>query len=849
MLELTEAPSAYLSVFNSSVSGSYTAIAGAAVELVNAYPATNYDYNPDPFINVQGDGNCAWADSHNLYGQGKELVLLGAQDCTLTISYRYRPYRSSGTVSSDDLSDEDLAGCVTAVQLKQPGPDAANIGSALTDKTFQIYVVDGKPMSAPRGGSPIGSIEFQKTTDCHTYLDWNTPVEINVVDAVAGIDYSGTELALTLVPAENSHPACSPTRTSRRELGPDNRIAPNGRIFYSLVDVPKSQGQRCAYALGFPELVTTAAGIELRRASVAEVAWDPSAASIVGTYVAEPRPIVELRNALALWHLPAARRNVVVTLAPAADCAARAPEDSPYTLVFAAGLQTAISQLAEFPSQACAWTVSYQNPAADCEVTAQFKDSRGGNIGLADTDGSLQVYVVDRAVKASRTASAVVGAIEFTVSSCATFSEQTTTPVIAAPVANAMVDRPFAVSGTAESGATVEVWVVSQSSSQTLTELVTADASGRWTTPAFEVASLTGSSLLIKAAATASGKNPSDSTDRIVVVEGDRPDIRISFDKPVIEVGETMLVTFRMVEENTGDAEDVTGFRLEHVRKFSDATWTAVDFPETGSVFTANFTASAPGRYELDVRREQFTDLAGNFNDSSRSVITVRPKGTPTVTLHDSSNSGAKDDDYTNDNTPIFAVSDIAMTGAVVVTAAKANAASDDLTVSKKIMVDRSHTRANVEFSGRTCDRDGDGTYQESCQLPDGKWSVKAVLMDADGTELGAASQALGVTIDTTAPTVKVVAVQRSLELEQAATVTFMASEPITGLAADAVLLSTSEVVSLSGFSGTGSHYSISVTGVAAGTATFSVGANTFFDKAGNPNAVASDELEIMVNS
>ena len=121
---------------------------------------------------------------------------------------------------------------------------------------------------------------------------------------------------------------------------------------------------------------------------------------------------LENKTGTSTSHTPTTRRNVEVTLTPAAGCATDAPAAIELTAV-----QTKTASLGVLQ---CGWTLQYQNAAADCQVSAQQKDD-GANVGAAVTSaggvGTLALISRDGSGtgKAYDPARMVVDEIEFTV--------------------------------------------------------------------------------------------------------------------------------------------------------------------------------------------------------------------------------------------------------------------------------------------------------------------------------------------------------------------------------------------------------------------------------------------------
>ena len=121
---------------------------------------------------------------------------------------------------------------------------------------------------------------------------------------------------------------------------------------------------------------------------------------------------LENKTGTGTSHTPTTRRNVEVTLIPAAGCGTDAPAAVELTAV-----QTKTASLGVLQ---CGWTLQYQNAAADCQVSAQQKND-GANVGAAvDSAGGVgTLALISRdgsgTGKAYDPARMVVDEVEFTV--------------------------------------------------------------------------------------------------------------------------------------------------------------------------------------------------------------------------------------------------------------------------------------------------------------------------------------------------------------------------------------------------------------------------------------------------
>ena len=108
-----------------------------------------------------------------------------------------------------------------------------------------------------------------------------------------------------------------------------------------------------------------------------------------------------------------------------------APQGNPYTLT-PAGTSGASTQ-SVIGTASCVWTISYQNTAADCAVSATLKDTRGNTIASDDTtDGEFEISTRERAASSNP-----VATIEFAVGACYTTFEATINVTVSDSVNNA----------------------------------------------------------------------------------------------------------------------------------------------------------------------------------------------------------------------------------------------------------------------------------------------------------------------------------------------------------------------------------------------------------------------------
>lgn len=275
--------------------------------------------------------------------------------------------------------------------------------------------------------------------------------------------------------------------------------------------------------------------------------------------------------------------------------------------------------------------------------------------------------------------------------------------------------------GTAEAGATVSLF---DTDGTTVLGSTTADGSGNWSITASGMAE--GTHTVTVRAVDAAGNTSSASSGLAVTIDTTAPTVAITSDRAALAAGETATITFTF-SENPGASftpEDVT---------VTGGTLGGVS--GSGAIRTATFTPTAgtdDGVASITISGGSWEDVAGNLGGAgTRPALTFdtrAPDAPAAPVLQAGSDSGASSSDgITSDTTPAF--SGTAEAGATV----------------------------------RLYDTDGTTVLRSTTAAVDGSWSLTAPAL-AEGTHaltvraedaagnLGAASSALTVVIDTTAP-------------------------------------------------------------------------------------------------
>ncbi|MFD2365131.1 Ig-like domain-containing protein [Pseudoduganella sp. GCM10020061] len=310
------------------------------------------------------------------------------------------------------------------------------------------------------------------------------------------------------------------------------------------------------------------------------------------------------------------------------------------------------------------------------------------------------------------------------------------------------------------------------------------------------------------------GNNGGAGTTPSLVFDTRAPTVSVSSSSTALFVGQTATITFTF-SEDPGASFSWDGSNGDLV--VAGGTLGAIT--GTGTTRTATFTADgSTTTASVQVKASSYTDAAGNAGGAANSpAITVTLDSTPPAApsmpdLSSASDSGSSTtDNVTVDSTPSF--TGTAEAGATV----------------------KLYEGATQIGSG-TADSGGNWTITAGT-LAEGTHSITAVATDASGNT-GAASAALSVTIDSTAPTIAITSNKPALKAGESAIVTFTFSEDPgasftwDGSAGDVVVSGGT----LSAISGTGTVRTATFTPAANanGTASITVAAGAYADAAGN---------------
>ena len=251
-------------------------------------------------------------------------------------------------------------------------------------------------------------------------------------------------------------------------------------------------------------------------------------------------------------------------------------------------------------------------------------------------------------------------------------------------------------------------------------------------------------------------------------------------------------------------SESVTGFAASDL---SLSNLTASGFSGSGTAYSVTLTPVKEGAYSVQVPANVAANLAGNTNTASSTYTGVYDVTAPTVTIS---------------NVPSF--TNGAFTAAI--------SFSESVTGFSSIQLSLSNLTASG-FSGS-----GSSYSVTLTPVAEGAYSIQVsagAARDAAGNWNTASSVYTGI-YDAVRPAVTIAGVPSSCA-NAAFTATISFSEAVTGFVASDLSLNN---LTASGFSGSGSSYSVTLTPSAAGTYSIQVPANVATDAAGNKNKASS---------
>ncbi|SHN37853.1 beta strand repeat-containing protein, partial [Mucilaginibacter sp. OK098] len=310
---------------------------------------------------------------------------------------------------------------------------------------------------------------------------------------------------------------------------------------------------------------------------------------------------------------------------------------------------------------------------------------------------------------------------------------------------------------------------------------------------------------------------------QLYTIDKTPPTLAITSDKTALKVGQTATITFTFSEDPlvTFTWDGTTGDVV-----VSGGTLSAIS--GSGLTRTATFTPTANtngGIASITVAASSYTDLAGNGGGAGTTPTitfdTQAPGAPSTPDMIAASDLGSSStDNVTSLNTPTF------------------NGTAED--GSAVVLYDTD----GITSLGNTTATGGNWSITSSV-LSDGNHTITAVATDAAGNT-GVASPGLGVTIDTSIPTVNISNPSVASIGAGAGSVTYTITYADNDLAAstlatgDVTLNTGGTATGTVGISGAGATRTVTISGITgAGSIGISLAAGTVADNAGNPAPAA----------
>ncbi|WP_160296950.1 tandem-95 repeat protein [Photobacterium halotolerans] len=301
----------------------------------------------------------------------------------------------------------------------------------------------------------------------------------------------------------------------------------------------------------------------------------------------------------------------------------------------------------------------------------------------------------------------------------------------------------------------------------------------------------------------AAGNGNTVATPETITVDAVRPTVTISSDKAVLKPGDTATISFTLSESSSdfaaGDV-DVTGGSLSN-------------FTGSGISYSATFTPDANVTSgTIDIAADKFTDAAGNGNTVAATKTITVDTVLPTVTIN-------------SDKTALKS----GETAAITFTLSES---SSDFSAGDVIVA-----------GGALTNFTGSGTSYSATFTPAANSTAGATIdvaangfSDTAGNGNTAATQFM-ISVDTIVPSVTINSDKSALKQGETANITLTLSEDSTDFEATDITVSGG---TLSGFTGSGSSYSATLTPVTDGNITLDIASDRFTDPNGNGNLAAT---------
>ena len=393
-----------------AVAGAYEAVSSAILTLRNTTTADPTRLLGDQLevevsFAASGSACSETAAAETIDAAGTENVGLGEDVCVWTLTFA-------------NLTDD----CLVTAKVRGTGSDpATNVletvtATAVTGSTLQLNVDASRAvLQGASGADEVSSVDFEvQTGSCATVFA--ATVSVNVTDTANPTDLSGHEnsmIKVTIV-RQGTDSQCVVHGVDQNNqvtllLGSDGR-ATSQPILVDQPYSPSGTAASCEYDVTFPSPVDSAeSGTNLLRQGDAAgelsagAGAGASSRSVSRVYDAERPARITLENATTATTLSAPRNTVSVTLTPSA-CGSGVTEPDVITRTLGAPGTANASVSVSLGMLSCTWTVAYQNPDMDCEVSHELEQGTGGSAtmiaGSSDTaddgDGSLTFKVRNR---------------------------------------------------------------------------------------------------------------------------------------------------------------------------------------------------------------------------------------------------------------------------------------------------------------------------------------------------------------------------------------------------------------------------------------------------------------------
>ena len=386
----------------------YDAVRAATITLRNATPPRSSHSGDRSQVQVTLTPSACGSDTvpqtitRTLAASASQEVSLGTASCTWTVAFQNPQADCAISAELENASSQAIAGS----QAAAPG----GAGSLV------LHVNNRRPRTTnSASGTIVSAAKFDVGAVCVTHFTGR--LSVTVSDTSNG-SHTGSVFNATVAPV--SATGCSPSQQLTVTLAQPR----SGSQTAQLVDQPLDQSLgRCSYAVSYTDAQVASqgtAGVQLERQGdgrytiTAPTSQNNTANTAAVTYDAVRAATIRLVNATTEAHSSdTTRREVLVSLTSSGCEGSGTPgaNRSP-RLAAEADLSVALG------TQDCTWTITWRNPSADCQVTAQPQRLAGDSGGplATDNDGTLQIHVVDRRARLTDAANGIqLSAINFAV--------------------------------------------------------------------------------------------------------------------------------------------------------------------------------------------------------------------------------------------------------------------------------------------------------------------------------------------------------------------------------------------------------------------------------------------------